>query len=218
MSDGPAAFDEIQTTAPLGGEGRAGFARVQRLIAWFQVRERWVLATAVAFQVSVLFCMILLHAAPYVFGTTILLKVVPVDPRDMFRGDYVVLSYDVNRMPEQGIAGMPQSTGNWWSARRFDDDQWLNDRTIYVRIEPEADGKHWKGTEASLHPPASGLYLKGKYVPSRPWAPLVFGIEAYFVEEGEGHTWEDARNDRKLSAEIAVAPWGQAKLRRLVQE
>ena len=30
-------------------------------------------------------------------GETILLRVVPVDPRDLFRGDYVILSYEISR-------------------------------------------------------------------------------------------------------------------------
>jgi len=36
--------------------------------------------------------MIALHAAPLWFGETVLLKVEPVDPRGLMRGDYVILS------------------------------------------------------------------------------------------------------------------------------
>jgi uncharacterized membrane-anchored protein len=43
-------------------------------------------------QLVVLGGMIALHAAPLWFGETVLLKVEPVDPRGLMRGDYVILS------------------------------------------------------------------------------------------------------------------------------
>ena len=33
-------------------------------------------------------------------GQEVLLKIVPVDPRDFLRGDYVSLHYDINEMPK----------------------------------------------------------------------------------------------------------------------
>ena len=33
-------------------------------------------------------------------GTVVYLRTAPVDPRDVFRGDYVQLSYDINRIPQ----------------------------------------------------------------------------------------------------------------------
>ena len=42
-------------------------------------------------------------------GETVLLRVVPIDPRDIFRGDYVTLTYDISRVPTQGILGLPPS-------------------------------------------------------------------------------------------------------------
>jgi uncharacterized membrane-anchored protein len=44
---------------------------------------------------------------------------------------------------------------------------------------------------------------------------LQFGIEAYYVQEGTGHRYEQAIRDRKLSAELAVTSGGQAALRAL---
>ena len=46
--------------------------------------------------------------------------------------------------------------------------------------------------------------------------PVKFGIEAFYVQEGTGGEWERLRNARRLAAEVALAPWGKAKLRRLV--
>ena len=40
-------------------------------------------------------------------GRQVLLKVEPVDPRDLLRGDYVRLGYDISRLPADLVADMP---------------------------------------------------------------------------------------------------------------
>jgi uncharacterized membrane-anchored protein len=189
---------------------------LQRAVDFVKGRQKAVLFAAIALQAVVLVAMIVFHALPYLVGERILLKVVPVDPRDMFRGDYVVLSYDISRVPPGGIDGIPQA-GNWWS-RRADRDQWLMDRTVYATLEPDTDGRHWKAGTFSVSKPGSGRFIRGTYALQYGQNPIQFGIEAYYVEEGHGLELERLRNARQLSAEIALAPWGQAKLVRLMEE
>jgi len=43
-----------------------------------------------------------------------------------------------------------------------------------------------------------------------------YGIERYFVPEGEGKKLEAARNQRKLTIVAAVAPTGRAAIKRLL--
>jgi len=43
-----------------------------------------------------------------------------------------------------------------------------------------------------------------------------YGIESYFVPEGEGRKLESARNQRKLTIVAAVAPTGRAAIKRLL--
>jgi hypothetical protein len=45
---------------------------------------------------------------------------------------------------------------------------------------------------------------------------LRYGIESYFVPEGEGGKIETARSARKLAVVAAVAPSGRAAIRRLL--
>lgn len=156
-------------------------------------------------QVVLLVAMIVRHALPLMVGEPVLLRVMPVDPRDFFRGDYVILSYDVNRLPIEGRArrgpfGMLDSSDEG--------------RAVYVKLEPEEDGRHWRGTEAGFSKPAGGKYLRGSIKNGSP----KFGIEAYYVQEGTGRELERLRNNRRLSAEVSVAPWGQAALRRVIEE
>lgn len=181
-----------------------GPARLDRTLGWLHGHQRSILLAAVGFQFLVLAAMIVLRALPLLIGQTILLKVEPIDPRDLFRGDYVILNYDISRVPPGGIAGMTDSSSKW------------DDRPVYITLEPDADGKHWHAAKASFERPATGRFIRGKYS-SGGWGrnPLKFGIEAYYVQEGKGLNLEKARNTGHLSAEVAVTPWGQAALRGL---
>jgi len=176
---------------------------VDRVLAWINRHVRALLVAGVIFQVLVLLSMVVSAARPFVApgSRTVLLRVVPVDPRDLFRGDYVILSYDISRMPVAGA--LPGTSG----------------QTVFVTLAPEADGRHYHGVSASLDrpTPAQGtpLYIQGAL--SGP-GQIRFGIESYFVPEGQGKPYEDAARNRKLSAEVVVATDGQAALKGLVIE
>lgn len=55
------------------------------------------LVAAVVFQLLVLMSIVAGHYSDIARGQSVMLQVVPVDPRDMFRGDYVILSYEFSR-------------------------------------------------------------------------------------------------------------------------
>ena len=154
MPDGFTAVDPLETfVAP---------AWFERLAQWIKAHSRAVLVAGVTFQVLVLASMIVIHAAPLVIGERILLRVRPVDPRDFFRGDYVILSYDFSRIPPAGIRGAP-AMPSW--RRGFSGDSWLEDRTVYVSLEPESDGLHYRAREISVDRPKSGRYLTRRGLP-----------------------------------------------------
>lgn len=159
---------------------------VEAVAGWLQRNQARVLIATGALQVVVL------------VGKTVVLRVVPVDPRDLMRGDYVILSYEASRVPIDGDPphGVSPNT------------------PVYVILEPEEDGQHWHAVKATLSRPWEGTYLAGR----TDGRGVRFGIEAYYVREGTGRELEIARNRGRLSAEVAVAPWGQAALRRLIVE
>jgi uncharacterized membrane-anchored protein len=168
-------------------------------------QERGVLLAGAGFHVMVLAAMIALHYRVLLLGEPILLRVTPVDPRDIFRGDYVILSYEFSRVPLSGIQGLPQSGPNQWSPDH-------EGRAVYVSLVPDPDGRHWRANGVSVVRPSDGRYIQGKI---GKWGGLEFGIEAYFVQEGKGREYERAVRERRLSAEIALTSDGQAKLRGL---
>lgn len=179
-------------------------SRVDGFQAWIKGHERQMLLAAAAFQVIVLVAMIGLRVTPLLAGETIFVRVMPVDPRDFFRGDYVVLSYDFSRVPPAGIEGLTDS-----DLQR--EQQWLG-MTVYVTLLPESDGKHWRAERFSISPPTSGKYLRGRIAGP---GQLEFDIEAYYLQEGQGVKYEEAVRDRRLTAEIAVTADGHAALRGL---
>ena len=155
--------------------------------------ERIAIVAAVIFQFVVLVGMILGKTVPYVGARTVLLQVVPVDPRDLFRGDYVTLGYDISRVVGNFRPGEP----------------------VYVTLVPDANGLHYRAGAFSHQAPASGVYIQGT---ASGYGRASYGIESYYVQEGTGHDYEAAVRSRRLWAEVALDGQGRPALRRLVIE
>lgn len=142
-------------------------------------------------------------------GTEIRLAVVPVDPRDLLRGDYVVLTYEIDRLSESNLAG---------------DKGFAVGDPVYVALT--RDGAGWE--PAALHhaPPDGTIALKGKVRDAfREGADCVgacmvyrvdYGLDRFFVPEGEGRELEKLRNGQRLSVDVAVGGDGRAALKRLL--
>lgn len=152
----------------------------------------------VVLQLLTLAGLIAYKQATLLTGQRILLKTVPVDPRDMFRGDYVVLSYEISRLQ------------SWqWREPSFE-----RGATAYVTLRKQ--GRFWGAESVSKTAPGDqALFIRGRVTHTGPDAiNLEYGIESYFVPEGKGRELERARGDR-LAAEVAVDGTGRAAIRRL---
>ena len=142
-------------------------------------------------------------------GAEVLLKTAPVDPRDFLRGDYVVLNYDISSVPVRTIAGgIPAEPG---------------ERTLWVRLKKQQDG-FWTIVESSfqtLPPQPETVILRSQpFYSSGPSAVenirVEYGIERYYVPEGEGKPIEEARNDGNVAISVRVSPSGSAQIRSLL--
>lgn len=146
-------------------------------------------------------------------GKEVLLKTVPVDPRDLLRGDYVILSYDISSLPPElfkgGLPKAPQEV------------------TVSVRLAKQPDG-FWSASEASfteLAPADESVVLQSQpftYYPSSSEIPspinVAYGIERFYVPEGEGRVLEQARNAEALSVNVRVNDAGRAQIRQIAVE
>ena len=171
---------------------------------------RFGLVLAFLVQVGLLGWMIADRALLLRNGKEIRLAVVPVDPHDLFRGDYVTLNYDISRLTSGTLDG---------------DDAFADQDPIYVTIEESAGG--WKAAAIDHAAPVGGLFLKGVVRDlsnsaactgiANCWIYTVdYNLEQFFVPEGTGRELETLRNDEKISVDVAVASDGRAALKRLL--
>jgi uncharacterized membrane-anchored protein len=167
---------------------------------------------AAALQTAVIGYMVESRASILRSGADIKLKTLPVDPRDLLRGDYVILSYPISTIPKSIVTGEVPQGGT--RAR------------LAVRLQPGADGL-WTATEASfgaLAPKEGGVVLRTLpldfYTSVAGGIPdtlfVQYGIERYYVPEGEGRVLEDARNQEELVVEVRVGTDGTPQIARLI--
>jgi uncharacterized membrane-anchored protein len=160
------------------------------------------LIVAVALQTIALAAMVGVKQWTLSFGTPVLLETKPVDPRSLFRGDYVILRYAINSL-DAGLFGMPADV--------------KRGETLYVTLREESP--FWKPVSIhSVRPePAPGtVVIKGEVehagTSGRP-VELRYGIEEYFVPEGEGREIERPRQGAKVSILVAVDHFGNAGIK-----
>jgi uncharacterized membrane-anchored protein len=166
--------------------------------------RRWFPALVAVLQLLVLGYMAGEREHVAVRGTRIWLRTIPVDPRDLFRGDYVRLGYEASTVPrERWSADLTQAA-------------LTKGRQVYAVLAPRADGLHELQTLTGIRP-ASGLFLRGRVESS--WANGVhvrYGIEGYFMQQGTALKVEQERNrdgvQIPLEMEIAVGRNGIAVL------
>lgn len=144
-------------------------------------------------------------------GRVVTLAVEPVDPQDLFRGDYVVLTYPMSRLDLNAIAGI---------------DKVYTGQTVYVVLQ--SAGEDWKAirVEASL-PTLSDpnhAVIRGEvtshYAQSvdskvSDMVTIQYGIESFFVPQGQGKPIETQRNERTVTVDVALGPDGRAAIKRL---
>jgi uncharacterized membrane-anchored protein len=141
-------------------------------------------------------------------GEVVRLETRPVDPRDLLRGDYVILNYKISTLPagifpEESQADLTNSA--------------LNGRDVYVLLEKR--GEFHEAVSASLEPvedTAQRPQLRGTIQHS--WrdrnqtnAPVrvEYGLERYYVEEGTG-------NPRgKLTVDVSVPASGRGLIKQV---
>jgi uncharacterized membrane-anchored protein len=146
-------------------------------------------------------------------GVDVTLQTRPLDPRDFLRGDYVVLSYDISSVPASTLK-------NERSAGRGN--------SVFVKLAPNRDGFYEAisvhGAPVDVVSPevlirgrvVSGINCDRDRCSFGNTLQVRYGIERYFVPEGEGRKLENARNQRRLIVVAAVAPTGRAAIKRLL--
>ena len=145
-------------------------------------------------------------------GVPILLKTEPIDPRSLFRGDYVVLNYEISSLDIGSLEG---------------DNDFQRQQDIYVAVEQS--GAVWKATGAYRQRPkiiGDQVIMKGRVRSVRasrqtceiddPFCTgderlmksivrVDYGIDSYFVPEGDGKNIEAAIGSQDAARVVVQA-------------
>ncbi|TGS68194.1 hypothetical protein EN844_12515 [Mesorhizobium sp. M3A.F.Ca.ET.201.01.1.1] len=154
------------------------------------------------------------RAAMLRHGKEVVLKVEPVDPRDLLRGDYISLGYDISRIPVKLIANIPQG--------KFSSD----DTSIVVRLKKGADAywqpaAAWSGQAPTPAAPdeadirghvAEGWDLRSPDMTITP----EYGIERFYLPEGEGMAIQNDMRVRPFGIKLALSANGTAQIKALM--
>ncbi|MCO6390700.1 hypothetical protein GTW25_06620 [Aliihoeflea aestuarii] len=140
-------------------------------------------------------------------GTDVTLAVEPIDPRDLLRGDYVVLSYPISQL-RGDLAPRGASGGD----------------TIYVRVGPGENGTFQPVAARLGSPPEAALGdgeidIRGTVRRSEFGSVHSnFGIERFYVPEGAGRGIEEDMRQDRFEVVLAVGKDGSAQIRSLLHE
>ena len=149
-------------------------------------------------------------------GREIALPVIPFDPRDIFRGEYVRLGYNISTLNPTltGVKELPAGI--------------RKSGPVYVTLTPAAAGD-WKVKTFAAVPPKvtdpGDAVLKGQVTslysgtpdPKENYSIIVrYGIESFFLPEGTGKPLEEKVREHKISTLVALGPDGTAAIKGLL--
>jgi uncharacterized membrane-anchored protein len=166
-------------------------------------------------QIAFLAWMIAGRAAILRNGTEVLLKVEPVDPRDLLRGDFIYLGYEISRIPVKLIANAPT------------DAYVSHNGPVVVRLKKDAAG-FWHPAAAWLDKAPNeaaqgeadivGHLSTGWDIASNPDATVSpdYGIERFYLPEGEGLAIQNDMRIRPFAIKVALAKDGTAQIKALM--
>ncbi len=156
------------------------------------------LGLILALQAAWVIGTVFIHERGLASGVTILLETRPVDPRDLLRGDYVILSYKISEMPLNQFQPVVTNLAPG--------------QVVYVALEQKGEFHMVKRASTKPIPATEGeVVLRGTSHPG--WrtqgiaATIDYGLERYYVGEGLG-------NPRgKLTVAAAVPASGRAQIK-----
>jgi uncharacterized membrane-anchored protein len=182
-------------------------ALLRDVAAFIRTRVVLMLAIVALVQTGVLAGMVIDRTRLLKSGREITLPIVPVDPRDLFKGEYVRLGYEAGNVPVRLLEGPPPT----------------RNAAFYVVLEKK-DGGAWQPVKMSRSMPSETspdrIVLKARSMWGWPQSysanamiQVRYGIESYFVTQGEGPRLEQLARDKKLAALVAVDRSGNAAIK-----
>jgi uncharacterized membrane-anchored protein len=166
---------------------------------WTPANKRFLaigLAITISAQMMVLVTEYLSSVWPLWFGNPITLETKPVDPRSLFRGNYVLLNYTISDV-----------------SKNLTHEDFKPGEVGYVTLKEE-DGL-FVASALQREKPETGIYIRGRVKKVKPDYRLKYGIEAYFMPKEKAlQTERSVRGGAQ--AEIFLLSNGKAALSKLI--
>ena len=165
------------------------------------MKKSLLVMSAITFQVASVAMIAVSKERILATGQEIILQTAPIDPRDIFRGDYVRLNYLFSKIPAQqldeGITGNGLRKG----------------QKVYLSLTVDRNGIT-QGNRLFSTPPPDATFLSGRVKAHWPYknyrkhkrpeltmmglrpVSVKYGIERYYVEQGKGLEMETIRGSR----------------------
>ena len=152
---------------------------------------------AMVLQTAVIFVIIIFKLSILTGGTEIMLRIAPVDPRDLLRGDYVTFRYDIS------------SIGSHYAKRQ----EIKNGDVVYIVLGKS--GKYWGLQRVEKDKPTGNdLFIKGIVRQSTSLQfNVVYGIEEYFIPEGKGQNFRF--QNKEAAARVFVDENGNSLIKQI---
>ncbi len=174
--------------------------------------RKLIIIAAVLLQVAVLGFMAGQREYILRTGRIVFLKTAPVDPRDVFRGDYVRLRYEISTVGSDLLRdGLVDLCKKDSQRSYYERGEWrkMRGKPVYGLLNVGANDIADLDSLTDKKP-VEGLFVRGRieYLNFWGWSSVNvrYGIEAYFLEQGKGKEIEKAMSqDMRIPLEMEVA-------------
>lgn len=142
-------------------------------------------------------------------GREVLLKVEPIDPRDLLRGDYVILGYGISRLDAVLFEGVPAG------------DPVYGDKPVWVVLRKGADNLFVPVKAALTREALTGVTADDVVIQGRTYdwpnkgqlLSIRYGIERFYLPEGEGRQIEQDMGERPFFVIASIGEDGSAQIK-----
>lgn len=156
-----------------------------------------------------------------IFGEEILIKTKAYNPKDIFRGEYIRLNYDINDID---VSKVDKEILDEIDDNNHSSSQDLKRKKLYVQLNKK--DKHYEVDRVTFQKPEQGIYMIGKYEYIM-WNKIDTGgprqirvsyaLDKYFVPENTGRKLEEKVRKGEAFAKLKVYK-GHSILKEIVLE
>ena len=166
--------------------------------------KKYVLISTVPILILVIMCISPLIT--YIYGKEIAIKANIMDPRDVFRGDYIYLDYPISQINIDMVSNLKNTNLEKYEYK-------FQNKKVYVVLAKK--GNYYEVNSLQFEKPKNKLYLNGKiqyFIRNYneksnnkiTGVKVAYNLDKYFITENSGNLFDKKNKSGDLSATIKV--------------